>query len=151
MRKWTERCILLVIFFETFRAMPYICPAGKWTIGYGHVIKQGEKFTKINEQKARALLEQDLDTAQDAVLRHVKAPLTNNQLDALVSFVFNAGEENFEKSTMLKMVNAGKHKEAGAEFDRWVYAKSPKTGQKIKLTGLVRRRKAEQKLFMEEQ
>ena len=121
--------------------MPYVCPAGKLTIGYGHVIKKGESFTRITKQRAEAILLTDMAIAESAVDRLVSVPLKSYQHAALVSFTFNLGSGNLARSTLLRKLNAGDYNGAANEFGRWVYSKG-----KI-LNGLVKRRKEEKEMF----
>jgi lysozyme len=123
----------------------YQCPAGVWTIGYGHTlgVKQGDKITK---DKAESLLWSDILTAEMAVNRLVKRPLTPGQFDAMVSFTFNLGTGNLEKSTLLRMVNLGRTDKAALEFLRWDKARD-ESGQLVPLAGLRKRRKAESEMF----
>lgn len=128
--------------FEGFMPYAYLCSAGVWTIGYGHTInvKQGDT---IIEEDAERLLENDLKTAEQAVTSHVTRNLTQNQFDALVSFVFNCGERAFKRSTLRKKVNAMDDVAASQQFLRW-----NKAGGKV-VDGLTRRRNAEANMFME--
>ena len=76
------------------------------TIGYGHLIKQGEDFRGgISEAQATELLRSDIATAERAVQDNIVAPLTQNQFDALVSFVYNIGAKNFAGATVIKYIN----------------------------------------------
>lgn len=127
---------------EGFSATPYKDTAGNWTIGYGHLIKAGESFSSITEAEARALLEADLAEAQRAVQRNVAAPVSQNQFDALVSFVYNIGGDAFKNSTLLAKLNAGDVAGAAAEFKRWIYS-----GGKV-TDGLVNRRTDEATQFL---
>ncbi len=72
--------------------------------------------------------------------------LSQNQFDALVSFVFNVGRRNFERSTLLKRLNENKILEAGEEFMKWTKARQP--GGFKELPGLVKRRAEEKTLFL---
>lgn len=127
---------------EGLRLYPYKDEAGHWTIGYGHKLLPGEWYDKINEQQAEDLLRQDLAIAESAVNDLVKVPLSQNQYDALVSFVYNVGVNAFRESTLLRKLNAGDYTGAAAEFPRWKYA-----GGKVSSI-LVRRRAREQDLFV---
>jgi lysozyme len=81
--------------------------------------------------------------AERAVNQLIVATLTQNQYDALVSFVFNVGRGNFDKSTLRVMVNNDPNdKQISLEFKRWVYA------SKVLLPGLVRRRDDESNLYL---
>jgi lysozyme len=114
---------------------------GILTIGYGHTgsdVVPGLVWTK--EQAQTALLN-DIAWASKVVNHFVVPTLEQHQFDALVDFVFNAGTEAFENSTLLRLVNAGNMQAADLEFGKWVHA-----GGKV-LSGLVRRRAAEAALF----
>lgn len=132
----------LVKKYEGFSEIPYRCPAGKLTIGYGHLIKLGENYKSIDRESAEKTLAEDLKIAQDTIDKNVKIKLTSAQYDALVSLVYNIGENNFRNSTLLKKLNSGDYTEVANQFGRWV-----KAGNK-KLPGLVKRRAEERKLFL---
>ena len=127
--------------FEGCKLQAYKCPAGVWTIGYGHTdgVKEGDV---ISQEKANALLASDIDLFSSGVKRLVSSDITNNQLGALVSFAFNLGLGNLRHSTLLKLVNAEKFDEAAKEFTKW-----NKAGGQV-LPGLTRRREAEKALFL---
>jgi GH24 family phage-related lysozyme (muramidase) len=91
---------------------------------------------------AETLLAIDLQKFEKCINDNVKKPLTQNEFDALVSFVFNVGTGAFEKSSMLKLLNSGHMPLAAGQFDRWIYAKG-----KV-LNGLKKRRAAEKALFL---
>lgn len=126
--------------YEGLKLEAYLCPAGIPTIGYGHTrgVKLGQK---ISAAQAEVFLDHDYEEAEDAVKRLITVPLTDNQLGALASFVFNLGEGRLLGSTLRRKLNSGDYKGAAAEFDKWVYS-----GGK-KLNGLIARRAAERKLF----
>lgn len=137
----SDKGIALIKKYEGFSAVVYRCPAGKLTIGYGHMLKTGEDFTTITEYDADGLLRVDVMAAEHAVNALVKVALTQGQFDALVSFVYNLGATHFKNSTLLKRLNEGNYEVAGDNFQKWVY------GGGKKLEGLVRRRAAEWALF----
>lgn len=134
-----EKGIELIKSFEGLELSAYKDSVGVVTIGYGHT-KTAKMGQKITEAQAEALLKSDLEWAEKAVNKLAKTP-TQDQFDAMVSFVFNLGETNFSKSTLLKKHNAGDFKGAKAEFVRWNRA-----GGKV-LKGLTRRREAEARLY----
>ena len=136
----SENGLALIRQAEGLRLRAYKCPAGVWTIGYGTTagVKEGQVITK---ERAEELLREDVKRFEDQVLRLVKVPLTQGQLDALVSFTYNLGAANLGNSTLLRLLNAGDYKGAAAQFDRWT-----KAGGK-ELPGLVKRRAAERALF----
>jgi len=135
----------------------YLCPAGYWTIGYGHVVRSGGVMLKgkSNEQAARnaypsgltlqqceELLQTDLRDFCRAVESFAKVQITDNQFAALVSLAYNIGQGAFSKSTLLKLLNSGKYGDAAGQFEVW-----NKGGGKV-LAGLTRRRIAEKMLFL---
>lgn len=134
--------IELIKKFEGFEPEPYICPGGKLTIGYGHVIKPHESFTSITVEQASTLLLKDCEEYEEAVRKLIRVPLNDNQFSALVSFTYNLGASNFTGSTLLKKVNKNYHFEVPNEFTRWVFANGRK------LMGLLRRRCAEALLYV---
>lgn len=126
--------------FEGLRLKAYRCPAGVWTIGYGHTgdVEEGMVITK---HQAETILEFDLERFERAVAR--LAPKANhNQFSALVSFAFNVGIGALEKSILLRRFNQGFVHAAADEFRKWTRA-----GGKV-LPGLVKRREAERQLFL---
>lgn len=135
--KVSEHGLHLIKHFEGLRLQAYQCSAGVWTVGYGH--RSGDV---IDEAQAASFLREDIAESESAVNSLVKAPLKQNQFDALVSFVFNLGSGNFHSSTLLKKLNAGDYAGTADELLRWVHA----GGQR--LPGLVRRREAERNLFI---
>ena len=100
--KSTNYALLLIKSFEQLRLNSYLCPAGKWTIGYGHTdgVNQGMLIT---EKTADAFLKQDIQKAEDEVNR-IDADLTQEQFDALVSWIFNLGTGRFTSSTLRKLI-----------------------------------------------
>ena len=138
--KATNYATLLIKSFEQLRLNSYLCPAGVWTIGYGHTdgVNQGMLIT---EKTADALLKQDIRNAEHSI-NQMDAELTQEQFDALVSFVFNVGVRAFNISTLRKKILKNPNDPSIAdEFRRWVYA-----GNK-KLPGLIKRREKEIELY----
>jgi len=140
-RRCNDRGIALIKQFEGLRLTSYYCTAGKCTIGYGHTGRDVKPGMTITEEKAEELLRLDLRDAEAAVSRMVKAKISNDMFDSLVSLVFNCGEANIAKSTLIRKLNAQDFLGAWSEFSKWVHA-----GGKIS-PGLIRRRAAEQDLF----
>ena len=137
----SKKGIDLITKFEGFRARAYKCPAGVWTIGYGHTkgVKAGQSVTL---EGAQDLLRQDLKNFEDWVNKLVKVELTQGQFDALVSFCFNLGPGALDSSTLLKLVNQQKFALAADQFKRWNKAGG------VELSGLTKRRAAERDLFV---
>lgn len=133
--------LALIARFEGFSPTPYLCPAGYLTIGYGHVIRADEAFEAITEDKAQALLTDDVAVAERAIHRFISIPLTQHQFDALISFTFNLGSGALQRSRLRRIINCAEHDAVPAELLRWVWAGGRK------LPGLVRRRVAEGRLY----
>ncbi len=119
------------------QAHPYICPAGFWTVGYGHLCDP--KHPPITETEAEVYLADDLITALAATLRYcpVLATEPDGRLAAIVDFTFNLGAGRLQTSTLRRRINQRDWASAGQELRRWVYG-----GGKV-LPGLVKRREAE--------
>lgn len=138
--KMSNNGLELLKHFEGLRLEAYRDPAGVWTNGYGHTkdVHAGDRCTP---QQALEWLLEDVEGSEYVVNKVVQVPLNQNQFDALVDFVYNLGSGNFQKSTLLKLLNAGEYAGAAKEFPRWNYA-----GGKV-LPGLTARRNAERELF----
>lgn len=139
--KPSERGLALIRQFEGLRLSAYRCAAGVPTIGWGTTkgVKMGQTITR---DEAGRLLCEDAQRFADHVAALVKVPLNQNQIDALVAFVYNIGPHAFGKSTMLKLINQGLLDDAANQFLRWNRA-----GDQV-LAGLTRRRIAERELFL---
>jgi lysozyme len=126
-RSVNQRGLNLVKHFEGFSAEAYLCPAGVWTIGYGHTrgVRQGQT---VNKDEAEALLIQCLAEAAEDVERLISAPLNENQFAALVSFTFNVGTGNLQASTLRRKLNIGNYGDVPFELNRWVKATDPVSG-----------------------
>jgi lysozyme len=123
------------------RAHPYICPAGYWTIGFGHLCKPDHP--PIAETEAEIYLADDLQSAVKATLRYcpILATEPENRLVAIVDFTFNLGAGRLQTSTLRRRINQQDWREASHELNRWVYG-----GGRV-LPGLVIRRESEAKLL----
>lgn len=124
--------------FEGLKLKAYKCPAGIWTIGYGHT-KGVASGQVIDNTAAEQFLDDDAEEALQGVRSCVTVDLTENQEAALVSFVFNLGVGSLRKSTLLKLLNAGQ--DPSDEFIKWNKASG------VVLNGLTRRREAETGLW----
>ena len=124
------------------RAHPYVCPAGYWTIGYGHLCDP--KHPPITEAEAEDYLAADLKTALAATLRNCPLLATEAQgrLAAIVDFTFNLGAGRLQASTLRRRVNQRDWDAAARELRRWIYG-----GGRV-LPGLVSRRDAEVRLLL---
>lgn len=124
--------------FELLKLDAYYCPAGVLTIGYGHTGVDVKEELKITPERAEQLLINDVQRFVDNINKVVKVDINQNQFDSLVSLAFNIGNGNFNRSTLLKKINANAPmNEIQHEFSRW-----NKGGGKV-LAGLVKRRKLE--------
>jgi GH24 family phage-related lysozyme (muramidase) len=140
--KTSQSGIDLIKKFEGFSATPYKDIAGLLTIGYGHLILPSEHFGALSSVEAYALLMRDIaEKAEYFVNKFVTVDLLQNEFDALVSFTFNVGGANFQKSTLLKLLNAGKKEDVPQEFLKWANAGGHKS------EALLKRRQLEAKLF----
>ena len=145
---------------EGVRLRPYRCPALLWTVGVGHVIDPNHIRVKFDERKGLSIpdgwdrtlamdevndiLAKDLATFERGVLRLCPEGLTQGRFDALVSFSFNVGLGNLQRSTIRMKHNRGDFDGAAEGFMAWT-----KAGGK-ELPGLVKRRKHERALYLSE-
>jgi lysozyme len=118
-------------------AHPYLCPAGYWTIGFGHLCQP--EHSPITEEEGESYLAQDLQTALRATLRYcpVLATEADGRLAAIVDFTFNLGAGRLQTSTLRRRINQRDWQVAAFELGRWV-----RGGGRV-LPGLVARRQAE--------
>jgi lysozyme len=160
-----SRAVELIKSFEgildgdpaTVNLDPYLCPAGYWTIGWGHVVldPRGKQIKGAeNKQAARSIYPRGITKAEAEVLltddirrfaagveKLLKVAVSDAKFCALVSFAYNVGVGALERSTLLKLVNQGALEQAPAQFLRWT-----KAGGR-ELAGLKRRREAEVRLW----
>lgn len=135
----SESGLNLIKSFEGLRLTAYRCPAGKWTIGYGHT-KGVKKGMYISEAVATHFLIQDVQRVESILNSYdVKYHWTQNEFDALASFTFNCGTANLKR--LLKYGTRTKSQIANAIL---LYNKA--SGRVLR--GLVRRRNAERELFV---
>ena len=135
--KTSDKGLELIKNFEGCKLTAYRCPAGVLTIGYGHTgdVKEGQKIT---QKKADALLKEDLEKFEKRVEKYNwKYHFNQNEFDALVSFAYNIG--NVDGLTKNGKRSRGQVADAILLYN--------KAGGKV-LNGLVKRRKAEQALFL---
>lgn len=137
----SENATKLVAQFEGLSLHAYQDQGGIWTIGYGHT--QGVKAGDIcTTEQALIWLGGDLGVADAALARLATVPLTQNEYDALTSLVFNIGQGNFAKSTVLGQLKQGFYPEAADAILMWNKVAG------VVNNGLVRRRAAERALFL---
>jgi lysozyme len=139
--------IELIKSFEGLKLKPYLCPAQIATIGFGNTYYPDGKKVKLTDpaitiDKAEELLKFILVTYEKAVDSFCRDDISQSQFDALVSFAYNVGTGNLQKSTLIKKVNANPQDPTiRAEFMKW-----NKAAGKV-LLGLTRRRTAEANLY----
>ena len=109
--KINETGLALIKSFEGLRLKAYKCPAGVWTVGYGHTGGDVKAGMIITEEEAEELLRQDLERFEEGVENLVEVELNENQFCALVSLAYNIGLGNFKRSTLLKLINKGNQNE----------------------------------------
>lgn len=141
--KYSKTSLDLVNKFEGCELKAYRDLGGVLTIGYGHTLGVYEGQT-ITLDQAEQYAKEDLSIAESEVNNLVTVPLSQDEFDALVDFVFNLGEGNFARSSLLVLLNKKQYFAAALQFERW-----DKCGGII-VAGLLRRRVAEHKLFMED-
>lgn len=141
--KASEKAYSLIRQFEGLRLTAYRCPAGVWTVGYGHTTGVVPSMA-ITKEQAEEFLRQDIKAIENAVNAECQN-LRQCQFDALVSFVFNVGGRNFRKSTLLKKIRMNPDDNSIMdEFLRWVYANG------VVLPGLQKRRLVEMMVYFSE-
>lgn len=132
----------LVRKYEGLRLKAYLCPAGKWTIGYGHTggVREGQEITKA---KAEEILLNDLIRAQDELKSLCRVLLSKGEFVALIDFVFNFGVSKCRNYSLFRELNHGQYAKAGQWIPKYHYA-----GQ-TSLNGLITRRNEEQAFFFD--
>jgi len=157
--KVSPELIKLVKHHEGVRTRPYQCPALIWSVGVGHVIDPTHAAVKYEERKSLPvpagwdrtltmdevdrILSQDLGRFERGVARLCPAALGHQgQFDALVSFAFNVGLGNLQRSSIRMRYNRGDIEGAADAFLMWT-----KAAGKV-LTGLVKRRNDERAMFL---
>jgi lysozyme len=154
----SPKLIQMVKHHEGVRIKPYRCPALLWTVGVGHVIDQNHIKVPFHERKnlsipqgwdrvlsmaeVDALLGADLASFERGVLRLCPKNLTQSKFDALVSFAFNVGLGNLQRSSVRMKHNRGDFDGAADSFLLWT-----KAGGRV-LPGLVKRRHDERNLYL---
>lgn len=138
----SDICFEKIQEFEGLRLTAYKCPAGVWTIGFGHTkgVKMGQTITKA---QAESLLRGDLLPCEEYV-RGLNLELTQGQFDALVDFCFNLGTAALQRSTLLQKIRTKADEQTiRGEFAKWVNAGG------VRLQGLVKRRAWEADRYFE--
>lgn len=137
----SPKALALVMEFEGCRLVAYQDGGGTWTLGYGHTEGVTPNQT-CTEEQAEAWLQDDLAQAGKYVNVYIDVMLTQNEFDALTDFVFDLGAGSLERSELRKLLNNGQAILAAQEFPKWDNING------IPSEGLLRRRLAEQELFL---
>lgn len=142
--KISQKGIDLIKRFEGFRSKPYQDAAGVWTIGYGSTRGVTQTMKDITEAEGERMLREAVAADERQLAGFLPTTLTQNQYDAICSFVYNVGVAAFRNSTLFRLVCTfpDDGKRIKTEFGRWVHA-----GGK-RLDGLVARRAAEAELYL---
>lgn len=149
--KISKKGISLIKKHEGFRNVPYLCPAGIPTVGFGSTFYESGVRVKLTDEpitrkRAEKLLKNVLNKFEEEVNYSVISELNQNQFDALISFVYNIGTVNFFCSTILKRINNDPNDEdIKYQFSRWNKARV--NGELTILKGLKRRRNEEAFLY----
>jgi len=154
--------------YEGCKNRPYLCPAHIWTVGYGHVLYQDQIRLPVvtdkpnivirkkyslkpednrvwSKEEIEKLFANDVASFERGVLRLVPGCVgRQGSFDALVSFAFNAGLGNLQRSTIRMKANRGDWEGAAEAFMMWT-----KGGGRV-LPGLLKRRQSEIALFLAE-
>jgi GH24 family phage-related lysozyme (muramidase) len=140
-----ETGLNLIKGYEGLRMSAHYSPSEEWTVGYGHVATARHGMS-VTEGDAERLLRTDVQPLEKLIADTVRAPLNQNEHDALVSLIFSIGEDNWRRSTVLRKLNEGDKLAAARAFEVWTKARV--NGELVSLDGLVRRRAAEKSLFL---
>ena len=149
--KTSKEGIALIHKYESFRNNVYECPAGVPTIGWGSTYyEDGSKVSlsdePISRKRADELFKNILSKFEKKVSKLVNVPLDQPQFDSLVSLIYNIGESNFKRSTLLKKINKDSYdRSIESEFKRW--NKGRVKGKLVVMKGLTRRRNEEAYLY----
>ncbi len=140
-----ETGLNLIKGYEGLRMSAHYAPSEQWTVGYGHT-ETARHGMSVTDGDAERLLRDDVKPIEAIIGDTVRAPLNQNEHDALVSLIFNIGEDNWRRSTVLRKLNEGDKLAAADAFEMWT--KAHVNNELTTLDGLVRRRAAEKSLFL---
>jgi GH24 family phage-related lysozyme (muramidase) len=146
-KRMSEAGLARIREHEAFVPKKYDDGAGNATIGYGHLVLHGEDFSGgITEAEAIRLFEKDVERVVNGSLDKIEVELTQNQIDAIGSFIFNVGPGAFEKGP-LPHINARRHERATSRILKYVTGRDVRTGERRVLRGLLKRRRDEVALY----
>lgn len=141
--KFNEELVKFICFFEGFRENKYICPGGHYSFGYGSLVRHYPevKFPVLREQ-AKEYMIKDLEVFEKELEQIVPLKLLERERFALMSFIYNLGARNLQRSSLLKSLKAGDKLDAGNRFMQWIMARGKNQ------YGLIRRRAFERDIFL---
>jgi lysozyme len=146
-RRMSEDGLARLREHEALMLKEYDDGAGNTTIGYGHMLLEGEDYPNgITEEQAIELFRKDVERVVNGALDKITVDLTQNQIDALGSFIFNVGPGAFEKG-LLPHINARRHEHATSRILKYVTGRDARTGERRTLRGLIKRRREEVALY----
>jgi len=146
-KRMSEAGLARIREHEAFVPKRYDDGAGNATIGYGHLVLDGEDFSGgLTEAEAIKLFEKDVERVVNGSLDKIEVELTQNQIDAVGSFIFNVGPGAFEKG-LLPHINARRHERATSRILKYVTGRDVRTGERRVLRGLLKRRRDEVALY----
>jgi lysozyme len=117
--KLSDKGLDLLVLREGKRNRAYKDVKGIWTIGVGHTGPEVVEGLVWNDDTIKQVLKQDCSVAERAIKTYVFVPLTQNQHDALVSFIVNVGVNAFRRSTLCAKINMRDFVGVSNEFNRW--------------------------------
>lgn len=134
--------------YEKFRPNVYTSDgAGRPTIGWGHLVRPGEDFSKgLSDTEAEELFRRDLEAHAEIVRRSVKVPLTQSQFDALASLAYNIPSAFRPDTGLMKALNSGDYQKAADEMLIWNKVRA--NGKMTTSPGLSKRRLSERNMFL---
>jgi GH24 family phage-related lysozyme (muramidase) len=146
-KRMSEAGLAQIRQHEAFMPKKYDDGAGNATIGYGHMVLKGEDYAAgITEAEAIELFKKDVERVVNPSLDKIEVELTQNQIDALGSFIFNVGPGAFEKGP-LRHINARQHEQATGRMLKYVTGRNARSGERRVLSGLLKRRRSEVALY----
>lgn len=143
----SQNGLKLIMAYEGFRSHSKQLPDGRWMVGYGHT-RAARQGVRVSQHEAVAILREfDLPPVEKALNELLLVPVNQNEFDALVSFAFNIGVDQFEGSDVLAFLNAGNRLAAAAAMEVW--RKAHVGSREMVVDPLVRRRSEEKALFLQ--
>jgi len=142
----SQRGVDLIKKFESFEPEAYPDTGGVPTVGWGFTYIYGRPVTledTVTLDEANTILDENISAIEKTLNKYVKVQLNQNQIDSLISFVYNIGSGEFSRSTLLALLNRGEYDKIPEQIKRWHFDNG------VSINGLVNRRELEAKIFME--